>query len=184
LTWDDAGNNTAYQTGRAAFIINPPSVFAWLQENDQELLDNTQLIVIPKGPGPDGINGSPASAWVWAASKDADHHDLAKAWLRYFYEPDRYQQVIESVGGRWLPIYRSMIDLPLFADVPQYAQFGEMAESGIVGGYKGPPSALSGEVFNAKLVTAVAQKILVDGDSVEDAVSWGQAEMEKLAAKH
>jgi multiple sugar transport system substrate-binding protein len=184
LTWDDAGNNTAYQTGRAAFVINPPSIFAWLQENDQELLDNTQLIVIPKGPGPNGIHGSPASAWVWAASTDAGNHDLAKAWLRYFYEPERYQQVIESVGGRWLPIYRSMIDLPLFADVPQYAQFGEMAESGIVGGYKGPPSALSGEVFNAKLVTAVAQKILVDGDSVEDAVSWGQAEMEKLAAKH
>jgi hypothetical protein len=38
-------------------------------------------------------------------------------------------------------------------------------------------------VFNAKIVTAVAQKILVDGDSVEDAVAWGQAEMEKLAAK-
>lgn len=76
-----------------------------------------------------------------------------------------------------------MIDLPLFADTPQYAQFGEMAESGIVGGYKGPPSALSGEVYNAKIVTAVAQKILVDGDSVEDAVSWRQAEMENLAAK-
>jgi multiple sugar transport system substrate-binding protein len=181
LTWDDAGNNTVYQTGRAAFVINPPSIFAWLQENDPELLANTQLIVIPKGPGPNGVHGSPISAWVWAASKDAGHHDLAKAWLRYFYEPDRYRQVIERVGGRWLPIYRSMIDLPMFADVPQYAQFGAMAESGIVGGYKGPPSVLSGKVYNAKIVTGVAQKILVDGSSVEDAVSWGQAEMEKLA---
>jgi hypothetical protein len=47
----------------------------------------------------------------------------------------------------------------------------------------GRARSAAGRVYNAKLVTEVAQKILVDGDSVEDAVAWGQAEMEKLAAK-
>ncbi|MEO1018526.1 MAG: extracellular solute-binding protein, partial [Pseudomonadota bacterium] len=183
LSWDDAGNNTAYQSGRAAFVMNPPSIFAWLQENDEELLGNTQLIPIPAGPGPNGRSAGSVGAWVWAVPKDGNS-DLGKAWLDYFYEPDRYQEVIAKVGGRWVPIYPSMITMPTFADVPQYEYFGDMAANGIVAGFQGPPTGLTGDVFNAKIVSTVAQKILVDGDSVEEAVTWGQAEMEKLAAKH
>ncbi len=183
LTWDDAGNNTAYQSGRALFVMNPPSIFAWMQENDQELLGNTQLIPIPAGPAPNGRSAGSVGAWVWAVPKDGDS-ELGKAWLDYFYEPDRYQEVVAKVGGRWVPIYPSMMDMPTFADVPQYEYFGDMAANGIVAGYKGPPTGLTGDVSNAKIVSTVAQKILVDGDSVEEAVTWGQAEMEKLAANH
>lgn len=49
LTWDDGGNNTAYQTGRAAFIMNPPSVYSWMVKNDEQLLKDTALINIPAG---------------------------------------------------------------------------------------------------------------------------------------
>lgn len=181
LTWDDAGNNTAYQSGRTAVVMNPPSIFAWMQENDRTLLDNTALIATPKGPGESGRHGSSVSAWVWAVSKAGKNHDGAKAWLDYFFEPERYQAIIAKVGGRWLPIYPSMMTMPTFADVPQYAQFGKMAESGIVTGFRGPPTALSGAVFNAKIVSGVIQKIVVDGMPVEEAVAWGHGEMERLA---
>jgi multiple sugar transport system substrate-binding protein len=183
LTWDDAGNNTAYQTGRAAVIMNPPSVFFWAQQNDQKLVENTALLPIPKGPGPNGRRGGSVGAWVWAASKDARNHDTARAWLDYFFEPARYEQVIAKVGGRWVPIYKSMMSMPTFTSVPQYAQFGEMAATGIHTGHKGPPTALSGAVNNAKIITNVMQKILVDNMKVEDAVAWGHAEIEKLAAR-
>lgn len=183
LTWDDAGNNTAYQTKRAAVIINPPSVFGWMQENDKELLGNTALIAIPKGPGEKGRRGSSVGAWVWAGAKDAKNHDLTRAWLDYFFEPTRYQEIIAKVGGRWLPIYPDMMKMPTFADVPQYKDFGEMAASGILTGFRGPPTALAGQVNNAKIITAVMQKILVDGMKVGDAVAWGHAEIEKLASK-
>jgi multiple sugar transport system substrate-binding protein len=35
LTWDDAGNNVAFQTGRAAFVINPPSIYQWLLDDQR-----------------------------------------------------------------------------------------------------------------------------------------------------
>jgi multiple sugar transport system substrate-binding protein len=183
LTWDDAGNNTAYQTGRAAVILNPPSVFFWAQQNDKKLADNTALVAIPKGPGPQGRRGSSVGAWVWAASKDSKNHDHARAWLDYFYEPDRYREVIAKVGGRWLPVYRAMMKMPTFTSVPQYAQFEEMAATGILTGHKGPPSVLSGQVNNAKIITSVMQKILVDNVPVAQATAWGQAEIEKLAKR-
>ena len=49
-----------------------------------------------------------------------------------------------------------------------------MAASGIIDGHEGPPTALASKVNNAKIVTQVMQKILVDGMSTADAVAWGR----------
>jgi multiple sugar transport system substrate-binding protein len=180
LTWDDAGNNNAYQTGRSAFIINPPSVYSWMQANDKDLLKNTALINVPKGPGAKGKAASSIGSWLWLVPKSSKQIDNAKGWLRYFYEPTRYQKIIQTVGGRWLPVYPSMMSMPLFKDNPDYANFGAMAASGIIDGYEAPPSAWASKVNNAKVVTNVLQKILVDKMPAKDAVAWGQAEIEKL----
>jgi multiple sugar transport system substrate-binding protein len=180
LSWDDAGNNTAYQTGRSAFIINPPSVYSWLQQNDKAMLANTVLVNLPKGPGPKGRVASSIGSWLWLVPKSTKQLDHAKGWLRYFFEPTRYQQIIDKVAGRWLPIYPSMMSMPLFKDNPDYANFGDMAASGIIDGHEGPPSAWASKVNNARVVTQVMQKILVDRMSAKDAVAWGTAEIEKM----
>ena len=133
----------------------------------------------PEGPGREGPAASPSARGCgWC--RRPKQSDAAKGWLRYFFEPTRYQKIIETVGGRWLPIYPAMMSMPLFKDKPDYAKFGEMARSGIIDGYGGPPTALaSGQRRQDR--DAVIQKILVDGMSTADAVAWGQAEMEKLA---
>lgn len=185
LTWDDAGNNTAYQTGRAVFTINPPSIYSWMVDNDPALLENTELIAIPKGPGDAGRPGASAGSWVWIVAKATDRPDDAKAWLSYFFEKGRYETLIDTVGGRWVPIYPSLTaSMSLFKDTPAFANFHQMAENGIVDGYKGPPSALNAEVNVAKIASHSLQRIIVDGESVDDAVAWAQAEIEKLAAKY
>ncbi len=184
LTWDDSGNNVAYQTGRAAFVINPPSIYYWLKDNDPTLLAATDLAAIPKGPGPNGRRGTSAGSWVWLVSKASKHPDQAKAWLRWFFDADRYRGIIDKVGGRWVPVYPALLEsMPLFKDNPKFAAFRTMAETGIVDGYAGPPNALAGNIWDANLVTKVLQKIVVDGMPVGDAVAWGQKEMEALAAK-
>ncbi len=184
LTWDDAGNNVAYQTGRAAFVINPPSIYQWLQQNDQKLLGSTLMVSVPKGPGAKGMIGNAGGDWTWSISKDSKHPDQAKAWLRYFYDPAHYKAVVEKVGGRWVPVYPAMVKtISLFADNPAYAQFDVLARTSIIDGYAGPPNALSGKVFDATILTKALQKVLVDGVSVADAVTWGQAQIEELAKK-
>lgn len=181
LTWDDAGNNVAYQTGRAAFVLNPPSIYQWLQQNDKKLLAGTVMIGVPKGPGPKGINGNTTGTWVWAVSKDSRHQEQAKAWLRWFNDPAHYQVAIQEVGGRWVPIYPQLLKtLPMFADNPATKNYNEMASTGIIDGYAGPPNALAGRVWDANVLTKVLQKILVDRASVTDAVSWGQKQIENL----
>ena len=182
LTWDDSGNNVAYQTGRSAFVINPPSIYYWMVANDQKLLGNTELIAIPRGPGPKGASGNIVGSWVWEVTKASKHPDWAKDWLRYFYEPGRYRAVIEKVGGRWLPVYPDMLtEIPLFAANPAFKNFRAMAQEGFVDGASGPPNVLAGKVWDANVLTKVMQKILVDKTPVGEAVAWGQKEIEALA---
>lgn len=182
LVWDDTGNNIAYQTGRSAFVINPPSIYYWMLASDQWLLANSILISIPKGPGPKGQAGNIASSWVWLVLKQSRHPDWAKDWLRYFYEPARYRKVIERVNGRWLPIYPAMVDqIPLFAADPHFENFRQLAEEGFVDGHAGLPNLLAGQVYDARILTKVLQKVLIDETSVADAVTWGQQEIETLA---
>jgi multiple sugar transport system substrate-binding protein len=182
LTWDDAGNNVAYQTGRAAFVINPPSIYQWLQQNDKKLLASTLMVSVPKGPGPNGMVGNAGGDWTWSVSKDSKHQDQAKAWLKYFYDPVHYKAVVEKVGGRWVPVYPAMMKtIALFANDPAYAQFDTLARTSIIDGYAGPPNALSGKVWDATILTKALQKVLVDGVSVADAVQWGQQQIEALA---
>lgn len=182
LTWDDGGNNTAYQTGRAAFVINPPSIYSWMVANDQELLDNTALIAVPKGPGPNGRGASSVSSWVWLVANSSDHIDDAKAWLSYFFDEERYEGLIDTVGGRWLPIYPAMMDtMPLWTETKAYENFGNMASAGIVDGFRGPPSALNAEVNVNKIITQSFQRMVVDGVTAGEAVAWAQAEIQKLA---
>ncbi len=182
LTWDDSGNNIAYQTGRAAFVINPPSIWYWMADNDKTLLAGSVMASVPKGPGPHGQIGNAVSAWVWQVSKVSKHPDYAKDWLRYFYQPDHYRSMIEKVGGRWVPVYPDMLrDMPLFASNPAFKDFGKLAANGFADGYAGPPNVLAGRVFDANILTKVLQKVLVDRDSVDDAVAWGQKQIEQLA---
>ena len=130
LTWDDSGNNIAYQTGRAAFVINPPSVWYWMVDNDKSLLGNSV-----DGQRAEGSRAERADRQcgrllgVAGVEGDPKHPDFAKDWLRYFFQPDHYRAVIEKVGGRWAPIYPKMFDtLPLFADNPAFKDFKTLAQ--------------------------------------------------------
>ncbi|MBV9539312.1 MAG: extracellular solute-binding protein, partial [Acidisphaera sp.] len=182
LTWDDSGNNIAYQTGRAVFVINPPSIWYWLKDNDKTLLGNTEMVSIPKGPGPNGAIGNGLSCWVWEVSKASKHQDWAKDWLRYFFQPEHYRAAIEKVGGRWAPVYPAMFaQIPLFSQNPAFANFRDMSTHGFMDGYAGPPNVLSGRVSDAQIVTKVLQKVIVDHDTVDNAVAWGQQQIEALA---
>ncbi|OSQ36435.1 ABC transporter substrate-binding protein [Thalassospira mesophila] len=184
LTWDDAGNNTAYQTGRAAFIMNPPSVYSWMKDNNQELLDNTALINIPSGPGANGRSATMLGSFSWLVSGETEKTDMAKDWLSYFYAPDHYKEIIQATNGRWVPIFPKLTTtMPLFTDNPAFASFDALAKSGLVDGYQGPPSPLASQVYSSKVITKSVQRMLVDGDSAADAVAWAQTQIEEMSAQ-
>ena len=62
-TGDDTGNNSAYQKGQAAFVLNPPSIYGWMVQNDKQLLDNSTMAAMPAGK-----SGSYSGSGSWSRS--------------------------------------------------------------------------------------------------------------------
>src|SRR5499426_3336175 len=50
ISWDNTGNNKAFQSRQVIFVLNPTSIYAYLAESDKELYDVTGLLPMPAGP--------------------------------------------------------------------------------------------------------------------------------------
>ena len=50
ISWDNQGNNKAYQSRQVIFVLNPSSIYAHLAESDKELYDVTGMLPLPAGP--------------------------------------------------------------------------------------------------------------------------------------
>ena len=68
ISWDDSGNNKAYQSKQAAFVMNPTSVYAYLDGNDKDLQKVTGIFPVPAGPAG---SISQIDTWSLASSRRA-----------------------------------------------------------------------------------------------------------------
>ena len=50
ISWDNTGNNKAYQSRQVIFVQNATSIYAYLAESDKELYNATGLLPMPAGP--------------------------------------------------------------------------------------------------------------------------------------
>jgi multiple sugar transport system substrate-binding protein len=185
LTWDDSGNNTAWQTGNASIVINSPSIYSWMADSNKEMFDNSTMMVGPKGTGAKARPASHVSSQSFMVAKNGKNIPLAKDFLRYFYRDENYRALINSCGGRWVPIFPSMFDdMPLFKDNARLANFKSMAMNGALIGYQASPSAATAEVYVSRIMPSLVGKVLDDETPIPEAVAWANAEIQKIIDKH
>jgi len=180
---DDAWNNQVYQSKRAAFVFNAPSIYGWLQENDPELMANTA-----QAPLPAGSTGSvqSASCWSWGVSAKSPLQAQAKDLIRYLMAPDRVEQVYEKVAGRWYPVYRDLTSAPYWKEREAFSSFPEIIDNSRTNWY---PATASAElltkltsVTDSLVPLQMAVDVTVQGMSPEQAAKRGQEQMEQLFA--
>jgi len=159
ISWDNSGNNKAYQSKQAAFIMNPTSVYAYLDGNDKDLQKVTGLFPVPAGPK-GTVNQ--IDTWSYAAFKKTPYPELAKGLIDYLMQPANYDKIIQSTGGRWVPVYKRLFDSPFWKEKPAFKHFIQMAETGVPVSYAGSPTPAAGEVLNTHLIPKMVQRVLVD----------------------
>jgi hypothetical protein len=176
-------NNETYQKSRGLMAINPATIYGWLAVNDKELADNTGLSVPPKGSaGSFAEAGAPA----FGIFKRAKLAERATAALEYFLQPENLQKVSSSVEGRYVPLYRDHLKTEFwqksaFADMKSIADVGRIRE------WPAPPQPWLADVTDARYTLSDMLQKIFDGEAVEKAQEWAQAEMmdsyNKLAKK-
>jgi multiple sugar transport system substrate-binding protein len=182
--WDDAGNNTSYQSYQSAFVFNPASILGYLQANDEELLADTAQAKFPEGTA----GSFPTSGtWSWSIFNTSENVDAAKALLKHIMQPENLQAVYELVGGRWYPCYKDLQNEPFWADNPFFVDFPSILESARPGWYPAEGTAdlitkLSAVEQKFVLADMVQAVVLNDADPVQ-ALADAQTAMEQTFAE-
>jgi len=178
---DDAWNNNAYQSHRAAFVFNPASIFAWLEKNDQDLLKMTAQAPFPKGKA--GVSAQQAGTWSWAVSATSKNVAAAKALIKDIMQPKGLEAVYEKVGGRWYPVYKDLSRADFWKKRPFFDLFPGIIEHARPDWYPAPavPQLLTQlSAARQKFVLAdMVQDVCLNGRSPEAAAKAAQVRMEQ-----
>jgi multiple sugar transport system substrate-binding protein len=167
ISWDNSGNNKAYQSEQVAFVMNPTSIYAYLYTKLPDLEKVTALMPVPAGPA-GSINQ--IDTWSYGVFKQTPYPELAKGLVDYFMQPDNYNKIIESTGGRWVPIYKRLFETEFWRSQPKFKHFIQMAETGVPVSYAGTPTPAAGEVLNTHVIPKMIQRVLVENWEAEKAL--------------
>lgn len=187
-TWDSSGNNKAYQSKQAVLIHNPNSVYAFLEsearkpdasQEAKDLFANTGMFGMPAGP--QGAFDM-VDVRAFTAMKGGKDPDAAREALRYFIQPANYEKVIETGLNRWAPVYKNMMDRPLW-NKPAYSRYKQIMQNGRTLSFAGPPNAALSEVFDTWIIPHMLQEVLTSGKDPEQAMNEAYDQMVAIYQK-
>jgi multiple sugar transport system substrate-binding protein len=174
LSWDNSGNNKAYESGQVAYVLNPPSIYSSLLTNQSPLLDKTGLFPAPGGPAGRFKTGYTD---FWSVFKLSPYPEIAKGLIRHLIEPKNYSKLIFGAGGRYLPVYPEMAKDPFWSSRPAFKGLIEIAKGTVTTYWPGKINAALGEIVVQSVVVKWLQKVLVDRMDAAEAVGKTQEEM-------
>jgi multiple sugar transport system substrate-binding protein len=166
-TWDDGGNNRAYQSEIAGMTLNTGSILNYLQTEDAELLDKTAAIPIPAGPQGSFVSGY---YYQWGAFNTSEHPELCLQLMEYLFTPERLQGYYEAGGGNMLPVYNNMLAHEWWQD-PFRKVLADMVPNTRPQGYPGLTTPWILDAWMDHTMAKMLNRVLVDGWSNDDAIA-------------
>jgi multiple sugar transport system substrate-binding protein len=162
VTWDDSGNNKAYQSEQAVFVINPTSLYSWLQKNKPELAARTGLFRPPVGPA--GTFGQ-VEIVSFAIFNQSKNQEAAKEALAYFITPDAQQKMAEMGEHHWAPIYKERLHTDYWTKDPLYRAYIDIVDHGFPPSYEGVPVPAFSELMSTFKIADMLQDVVLRDQS-------------------
>jgi len=180
VSWDNQGNNKAYQSRQVIFVLNPSSIYAHLAESDKELYEITGMLPSPAGPG--GAIEE-LSTGEWMVFKHTPYPELAKGLIQYYMDPENLRVVMEEGGGRWGPPYPDMYNSTFWRQ-PTFQHWRVMLERGRQFASPGSQSAAAGEVLATSVLARMMHRVLVESWEAEPAVEEAHKKVVEIYARY
>jgi ABC-type glycerol-3-phosphate transport system substrate-binding protein len=180
LSWDNQGNNKAYQARQVLFVLNPSGLYASLAGSDKELQQVTGMLPVPAGLA--GA-GEALHTNEWLLFKQNPYPEVAKGLVQYYMEPENLRVVMEAWGGRWGPPYPGMY-ASAFWQQPAVAHWRAMVDRGRPFAAPGPMTAAPAEVLSTNLLAHMVHRVLVDHWEAEKAVEDAHRQAVEIYARY
>jgi len=180
ISWDNTGNNKAYQSRQVIFVQNATSIYAYLAESDKELYNATGLLPMPAGPA--GAFATLGTTY-WVLFKHNPYPEVAKGLAEYWMAPENLRVMIEEGDGRWGPPYKGMYDSD-FWKRPVFTHWRQMLESGRHLASPGTAHPAVGEVMHTYVLGRMMHRVLVENWEAEKAVEDAHKKIVEIYARY
>jgi ABC-type glycerol-3-phosphate transport system substrate-binding protein len=167
-TWDDGGNNMAYQSEQLIMTSNPTSVYNWCVQNKPDLAKSTKFYSYPAGPA-----GSFGQVDVWGLGlfKNGKGTEGAKVLLNSFIDPTWYADYInKGLKGRFVPVFKDMGKDPLWKQ-DLYSEYQTIIDTARSMSFSGNPLGAIAELTSKLVIADLVQDVVVKKIKPADALA-------------
>lgn len=185
LTWNDVGNNQAYQSGAIGMTFNGVSLYySMLKSPDpkvQAMAADTFTQDTPYGFSKQKPqSAAPISAMLFKTSK---YPNAAKEYIRFMMEKDQYGMWLSSCLGYWCQPLKAYSKMKFWESDPKLKPFAGALDSPFYDGYKGPISAASAAVIANYTVVDMFASVVTGANTPEAAAKAAARAAERYYRK-
>lgn len=168
-TWDDSANNSAYLAGTVGIVCNSGSLVSSMQEENPELLENTQIIGYPAATE-DGTAFTLGGANVFGIFETGKNTDVAKEFVKYYFsDTDYYNDMVEAMGAMWQPVLNGMDDTDFWKE-DTHKGWLENSQNTVMTTYPAPVNGEAATSFSNQVCVKAMQQIVVNGVDPQEAL--------------
>jgi ABC-type glycerol-3-phosphate transport system substrate-binding protein len=180
VQWDDASNNRALISGKAALIWNPPSAWAVAKRDAPQVAADCWTFPNPLGPKGRLV---PHRPYFWGIWSFARNKSAARELITYLSQREQVEQLAAPVAGYDIPPFQSMTDMKVWSEVepPKGTVYNypvrpwHNAEYYIPGSSAPPEIAV--QIWNRYLLPGMVGRLL-GGQSIKESIAWAKDELE------
>lgn len=184
VTLDQA--NLYYQ-GKTAFDFNSGFQISGVETNSPDLVDQIDCAPLPKINADDPDYAGETSNIPMVVWQNSEHPEICKAFIKKLYEADTYVDFLMATPVGMLPSITGISDTEEYQaneTVQKFAQAEEVItdamQRGTAIGYEHGPSVQAGLLTSQSIIEEMFQRILVDGQDVEEAAQQAEDEMNEI----
>ena len=178
LTWDQTGDNDAFQSGRTLFAFNPLSIPAWIRDNKPEMLPGIGTYVMPSGPK---HLVQPVGGVAMTVRADSPVRDKASDLIYFLYDREYYKEFFPK--AQYGPTTEVHYDNPAF-EQPWLKARVELAKTGKPNAWPDVNNEAYAESQTAYVVPRMLQHIVSDKWSPDRAFDEAAEEYQKIYQKY
>ena len=180
LSWDNAANNQWLNSGAGSWIHNPISHYVVAKEKKMPVADLTGFHVSPAGPAGRHTVGVPRSLGIWKFSKNVD---VAREFLRWFFEPAQYQEWIMSGDNYNHPVWRDMENHPVWDVDPKFKPLKSLVQYSHLYGWPAPPDERIQLITNSYIIPNMFARVVTNAAKPKEAILGAETEIKRMFDK-
>jgi len=180
LSWDNAGNNQWLNSGKGSWIHNPISHYVVAKQEKLPVAELTGFHPSPAGPAGRHTVGVPRSLGIWKFSKNVE---VAKEFLRWFFEPAQYHEWIMAGDNYNHPVWRDMENHPVWDIDPKYKPLKSVVQYSHLYGWPAPPDERIQLITNSYVIPNMVARVVTNAASPKESMVWAETEIKRMFAR-